>query len=136
MAGGGVNAERRTCDLRTSTEKWLDTQFPAMTFVTRIRLQSGNRPALERVVEQIQSTAERKGAELRGPHSDPSKRLNVPQYKTTSGDDSGTFRSWDYTVYTRQLEIVGHNDVARRATKMDFPSGVHIEVEVEQVEMA
>lgn len=129
-----ADPDRRAVDLHTSTEKQYDTQFPAMTFVTRIRLQSGNRPALERVVEQIRSTAERKGAELRGPHSEPAERLDVPLHKTTSGDNSGTFRSWDYQVFTRQLEIVGHNDVARRATEIDFPSGVHVEVELEQVE--
>ena len=105
-----------------------------MTFVTRIRLQSGNRPALERVVEQIRSTAERKGAELRGPHSEPAERLDVPLYKSTSGEDAETFGSWDYRVFTRQLEIVGHNDVARRATEIEFPSGVHVEIEVEQIE--
>lgn len=105
-----------------------------MTFVTRIRLQSGNRPALEHVVDQIRSTAERKGAELRGPHSAPPDRLRVPQYKSTTGDQSRQFRSWDYTVYTRQLEIVGHNDVARRVAEFDFPEGVHVEVELEQIE--
>ncbi|MFC4552966.1 MULTISPECIES: uS10/mL48 family ribosomal protein [Halorussus] len=107
-----------------------------MTFVTKIRLQSGNRPALERVVDEIRTTVERKGAELRGPHSDPPERLTVPQYKTTSGDQSRQFRSWDYTVYTRQLEIVGHDAVARQATETEFPDGVRAEVELEHVEMA
>ncbi|PSP55977.1 30S ribosomal protein S10 [Halobacteriales archaeon QS_1_67_19] len=105
-----------------------------MTFVTRIRLQSGNRPALERVVDRIRTTAERKGAELRGPHSAPPEQLRVPQYKSTAGDETRQFQSWDYTVYTRQLEIVGHNDVARRVTEFDFPDGVHVEVELEQIE--
>jgi len=114
--------------------KHIDTQLPAMTFVTRIRLQSGNRPALETVVDEIRSTAERKGAELRGPHSAPPERLSVPQYKSTAGDETRQFRSWDYTVYTRQLEIVGHNKLARQVAEFDFPDGVHIEVELEQVE--
>ena len=105
-----------------------------MTFVTRIRLQSGNRPALEHVVDEIRTTAERKGAELRGPHSAPAERLRVPQYKSTTGDQSRQFQSWDYTVYTRQMEIVGHNDVARQVAEFDFPEGVHVEVELEQVE--
>jgi ribosomal protein S10 len=107
-----------------------------MTFVTRIRLQSGNRPALENVVDKIRSTAERKGAELRGPHSAPPERLRVPQYKSTAGEQTRQFQSWDYTVYARQLEIVGHNDVAREVTEFDFPEGVHVEVELEQVGMA
>jgi len=114
--------------------KGTDTEHPAMTFVTRIRLQSGNRPALEQVVDEIRSTAERKGAELRGPHSAPPERLQVPQYKSTAGDRGQQFRSWDYTVYTRQMEIVGHNGVARQVTEFDFPDGVHVEVELEQIE--
>ncbi|USZ68888.1 uS10/mL48 family ribosomal protein [Halorussus salilacus] len=105
-----------------------------MTFVTRISLQSGNRPALDRVVDRIRTTAERKGAELRGPHSAPPTDLSVPQYKTTGGDESRQFRSWDYTVYARQLEIVGHNDVARQVAEFEFPDGVHVEVELEQIE--
>lgn len=107
-----------------------------MTFVTRIQLQSGNRPALDRVVDEIRSTAERKGAELRGPHSAPPEHLRIPQYKSTSGEQARQFQSWDYTVYTRQLEIVGHNDLARQVATFDFPEGVHVEAELEQVEMA
>lgn len=126
-------AGRRTDVLRTSAEKEGDTQHPAMTFVTKIRLQSGNRPALERIVDEIRTTAERKGAELRGPHSAPPEDITVPQYKTTDGDESRHFRSWEYTVYTRQLEIVGHNDVARKISEFDFPKGVHIEMELEQI---
>lgn len=105
-----------------------------MTFVTKIRLQSGNRPALETIVDEIRTTAERKGAELRGPHSAPTERLRVPQYKSTTGDESRQFQSWDYTVYTRHFEIVGHNDVARQVTELDFPEGVHVEVELEQIQ--
>jgi len=105
-----------------------------MTFVTTIRLQSGNRPALEQVVDEIRSTASRKGAELRGPHSAPPESLQVPQYKSTSGDESRQFHSWDYTVYTRQMEIVGHNELARKVAGFDFPEGVHVEVELEQIE--
>ncbi|UPV73339.1 uS10/mL48 family ribosomal protein [Halorussus limi] len=105
-----------------------------MTFVTKIRLQSGNRPALDRIVDEIRSTAERKGAELRGPHSAPPERLSVPQYKSTAGDEHRQFRSWDYTVYTREMEIVGHNELARQVTEFDFPDGVHVEAELKQVE--
>jgi len=114
----------------------IDTQLPAMTFVTKLTLQSGNRPALENVVDEIRSTAERKGADLRGPHSAPPDRLSVPQYKSASGDETRQFRSWDYTVYTRELEIVGHNKLAREVAEFDFPDGVHVEAELEQVEMA
>ncbi len=105
-----------------------------MTFITKILLQSGNRPVLDNVVSDIRKLAGRKGADLRGPHSDPPERHRVPQYKTLSGDRGQQFRSWDYTVYTRRLEIVGHNDVSRRVAQMDFPPGIRVEVELEQIQ--
>ncbi|WP_266075431.1 uS10/mL48 family ribosomal protein [Haladaptatus caseinilyticus] len=105
-----------------------------MTFITKILLQSGNRPVLDKVVSEIRSTAERKGADLRGPHSEPPERIRVPQYKTLSGDEGRQFRSWDYTVYTRKVEIVGHNGVSRQVAEMDFPPGIRVEVELEQIQ--
>lgn len=105
-----------------------------MTFVTKILLQSGDRPALDGVVSDVRSMAERKGAELRGPHSDPPDHKRVPRYKTLSGDESHQFGSWEYTVYTRKMEIVGHNEVSRRVAEMEFPEGVRVEVELEQRE--
>ncbi|WP_458184927.1 30S ribosomal protein S10 [Haladaptatus sp. NG-WS-4] len=105
-----------------------------MTFITKILLQSGNRPVLDKVVSEIRSMVERKGAELRGPHSDPPERKRVPQYKTLSGDESKQFRSWEYTVYTRKMEIIGHNDVARRLTDMEFPPGIRVEIELDNVQ--
>jgi ribosomal protein S10 len=104
-----------------------------MTFVTKILLQSGDRPALDGVVSDIRSMAEQKGADLRGPHSDPRDHKRVPRYKTLSGDDTRQFASWDYTVYTRKMEIVGHNEVSRRVAAMEFPEGVRVEVELEQI---
>ncbi len=77
---------------------------------------------------------ERKGAELRGPHSDPPERLRVPQYKTLSGDEGRQFRSWEYTVYTRKMEIIGHNEATRRIADMEFPLGIRVEVELEQIQ--
>lgn len=105
-----------------------------MTFITKILLQSGNRPVLDRVVSDIRSMVERKGAELRGPHSDPPERLRVPQYKTLSGDEGRQFRSWEYTVYTRKMEIIGHNEATRRIADMEFPPGIRVEVELEQIQ--
>ncbi|WP_135533578.1 30S ribosomal protein S10 [Halostella pelagica] len=102
-----------------------------MTFVTKLRLQSGDRAALERVVEDIRSAAERKGAELKGPHSEPPSRLRVPQHKRVDG--GGRFSDWDYVVYARELEIHGHDELARRVTHREFPSSVHVEAELEQV---
>ncbi|RBI61056.1 30S ribosomal protein S10 [halophilic archaeon] len=105
-----------------------------MTFVTKILLQSGDRHALDGVVSNIRSIAERKGAELKGPHSDPPDHKRVPQYKSISGEESRQFKSWEYTVYTRKMEIVGHNEVARRVADLEFPQGVRVEVELEQIE--
>ncbi|WP_458206951.1 30S ribosomal protein S10 [Haladaptatus sp. NG-SE-30] len=105
-----------------------------MTFITKILLQSGNRPVLDKVASEIRSMVERKGAEMRGPHSDPPEQHRVPQYKTLSGDEGQQFRSWEYTVYTRKMEIIGHNEVARRIADMEFPPGIRVEIELDQVQ--
>lgn len=102
-----------------------------MTFVTKLTLQSGDRTVLDRVVEEIADFVERKGAEMKGPHPSPPDTYRVPQHKRTTGGE--TFEPWSYTVYTRTIEIVGHDDVARRVMDRDLPSGVHLGVEVEQV---
>lgn len=106
-----------------------------MTFVTKLTLQSGNRAALEDCVGTIQSIASQKGAELKGPHSHPTTRHRVPQYKDLSGGESKQFAPWQYTVYSRGLEIVGHNDVARQIThETAFPDCIHVEIEIEQLQ--
>ena len=104
-----------------------------MTFVTRLTLQSGDRAALEGIVEDIKSTAEKKGAALKGPHSRPPERLSVPQHRRLHADDDRTFSSWDYTVFTRELEIHGHDNLARNVASQNFPDSVHIEAEVKQI---
>lgn len=102
-----------------------------MTFVTKLTLQSGDRAVLDRVVDEIATFVERKGAEMKGPHPSPPETLRVPQHKRTTGGDS--FGSWSYTVYTRTIEIVGHDSVARQVMDRKRPAGVHLGVEVEQV---
>ncbi|HMB50801.1 uS10/mL48 family ribosomal protein [Natronoarchaeum rubrum] len=102
-----------------------------MTFVTKLRLQSGDRAVLDSEVEDIKDTAERKGAELKGPHSKTTQRMQVPLSKDTTG--GGRLGSWDYTVYSREVEIVGHDDLARRLAAREFPEPIHVEVEVEQI---
>ena len=104
-----------------------------MTFVTRLTLQSGDRAALDGVVADIKQAAERKGAALKGPHSHPPERYTVPQYRRLHADDERTFSSWEYTVFTRELEIHGHEGIARNLTERDFPTSVHVEAEVEQI---
>lgn len=102
-----------------------------MTFATRLRLESGNRDALMRVVEEIRSMAEQKGAELNGPHSYPPETLRVPQHKGIGVQDR--FEAWEYTVYRRELEISGHEDLAREITEREFPESIHVEAEINPV---
>jgi len=102
-----------------------------MPFVTRLTLKSGDRHVLEDVVTTIKETAARKGVELKGPHPHPPEELRVPQFKQlAAGDDR--FDPWRYTVYTRTIEIVGHDDFARSVTERDFPDSVHVSAEIEQ----
>ena len=104
-----------------------------MTFVTRLTLQSGDRDALDGCASAIKATAERKGAPLKGPHSRPPRNLSVPQHRRLHADDERSFPSWEYTVFTRDLEIHGHEEVARHVAGRDFPDSVHVEIEVEQI---
>lgn len=104
-----------------------------MTFVTRLTLQSGDRAALDGIVDDIKTNAERKGAALKGPHSHPPQRHSVPRYKRLHGDDDRQFSTWEYTVFTRELEIHGHDNLARNVAEQNFPDSVHIEAEVEQI---
>ena len=109
----------------------LATVRTVMTFVTKLTLQSGDRAVLDRVVREIASVIERKGAEMKGPHPSPPETLRVPQHKRTTGGE--TFGSWSYTVYTRTIEIHGHDAAARLVMDREFPEGIHLGVEVEQV---
>jgi len=102
-----------------------------MPFVTKLTLESGDRHLLEDVVTTIKETAARKGVELKGPHPHPPDDLRVPQPKRLV-DDGDRFPPWQYTVYTRTIEIVGHDEFARSVTQRDFPDGVHVTAEIEQ----
>ena len=105
-----------------------------MPFVTTLRLTSGDRHVLESVVTDIKAAAARKGAEIKGPHPKPPTELRVPQYTDLVPGD--TFDPWHYTVYTRVVEIVGHDDFAREITQRDFPDAVHVAADIEQVRAA
>lgn len=103
-----------------------------MTFVTKLRLQSGDRAALERIVDDLGGTLDRKGVEWKGPHSSPPSERRVPQYQRLAPGPA--FEPWTYTVYTRRLEIHGGEHIAREIGHMEFPSSIHVEIEVRQTE--
>jgi ribosomal protein S10 len=102
-----------------------------MPFVTTLTLTSGDRHRLDDVVAGIKTRAERKGVELKGPRTEETRQLRVAQSKTL-GPDGGRFDPWNYNVYTREIDIVGYETFAREITAEEFPSGVHVEVSVEQ----
>jgi ribosomal protein S10 len=103
-----------------------------MPFVTTLTLQSGDRDLLERVVGDIKQRAERKGVELKGPHAGSPMEQRVPQSKRLSSDGD-RFPAWEYTVYLRQMEVVGHDEFAREVAKGTFPKSIHLDVDVERV---
>jgi len=101
-----------------------------MPFVTRLTLESGDGDLLDSVVAEIKERAERKGVELKGPHPRPPSKHSVPQYKHVGAD--GTFGDWNYTVYTREIEIIDHNEFAREVAEQEFPDRIHITADIEQ----
>ena len=102
-----------------------------MPFVTTLRLESGDRDRLESVVAEIKERAARKGAQLKGPHPKPVEQYSVPLY---SGLVPGeTDETWNYSVYVRVFEIVGHDDFARSVAHGSFPDSVYVSADVEQV---
>lgn len=103
-----------------------------MPFVTRLRLTSGDRAALESVVADVREAAGRKGAELKGPHSPPPSEFRVPLFRSPS-DPRGRVGTWRYAVYARELEIVGHEEFAAEVARREVPDAVHVAVEVEHV---
>ncbi|WP_232687702.1 uS10/mL48 family ribosomal protein [Halobacterium zhouii] len=104
-----------------------------MTFVTKLSLKSGDRAALDGVVSDIKQTCTRKGAEMKGPHSDSPLEERVPIYARLDGRADPANSTWHYTVYRRRIEIHGHDDLARSVMERDFPESVHVEAELEQV---
>lgn len=101
-----------------------------MPFVTRLTLQSGDGELLDSVVTEIKERAERKGVQLKGPHPKPPTRHSVPLYKSVGTDE--TFDSWEYTVYTRNIEIIDHNEFARDIAEQKYPPRIYITADIEQ----
>jgi ribosomal protein S10 len=102
-----------------------------MPYVTTLTLTSGDRHRLDDVVADIKERAERKGVELKGPRPEEPRKLRVPQSKTL-GPGRDRFDSWNYSVYTRTIDIIGYETFARDVTQEAFPEGIHVEVGVEQ----
>ncbi|PSQ39176.1 30S ribosomal protein S10 [Halobacteriales archaeon SW_5_70_135] len=116
-----------------------------MAYVTRPRVTGGDRATLDSAVSDVRTTAERKGVELTGPHSRPPIELAVPQYRrsppgmdrheSASGageSDDDTFETWRYTVYERELEVLGRQSFVRSITSRELPDAVRPEVEVDR----
>lgn len=101
-----------------------------MTFVTKLRFQSGDRAVLDDFVTELKTKIERKGAECKGPHSRPPVDMTVPQYLRL--EPGPTAKPWRYSSYTRHMEIHGADHIAREVGHMDFPDAIHVEIEVEQ----
>lgn len=102
-----------------------------MPFVTTLTLRSGDRATLDELVSDIRETAERKGIELKGPHTHPPVTYDVPLYRRLSAN--GEYPSWRYTVYERVLRLAGHDESVRRITDREFPRGIQVEVEVKHI---
>jgi ribosomal protein S10 len=101
-----------------------------MTFVTKLRLESGDRAVLDDVVGDLKGLFERKGADCKGPHAEPPREVTVPQYRRLA--PGSRYPAWRYTVYARTMEIHGSDHVAARLTNMEFPDSVHLEVELQR----
>lgn len=101
-----------------------------MTFVTTLTFQSGDKTALDETVQGLKEHVERKGAECKGPHQEQPTHHSVPLYSRCQPGEQ--FEPWQYTVYTRWLEIHGSDQVAREVAGTDLPDAIHLEVEVER----
>jgi len=103
-----------------------------VTFVTALTLRSADRAALDDAVGTLRSTLEGKGAEFRGPHAAPTETVHVPLYESVASDR--TMGTWEYPVFTRKIEIVGHDTLARSLAEREFPDPVHVSVSVDRID--
>lgn len=107
-----------------------------MPFVTRLVLTSGDRGTLDAVVDGLKQAAERKGLDLRGPHTAPPATYTVPLYKRPASAVERRYSDWSYTVYERVLEFTGHDETVRSLLGREVPRAVRRTVEVGQVRSA
>lgn len=103
-----------------------------MTYLTKITLRSGDRVVLDETVGELKQFVTRKGAELAGPHPRPPTEVSVELPKRLTGDGD-RFPSWDYTVYTRDMEVKGYDSIARSMAERSYPSSVQVSIELDQV---
>jgi ribosomal protein S10 len=105
-----------------------------MPFVTTLSLQSGDRTALDAVVENVREFARRKGIELKGPHTHPPVECSAPLYWGVGTETP--FDHWEYPVYERTIRVVGHEGIAREIARAERPDSVRVAVDIEQVRSA
>lgn len=101
-----------------------------MTFVTRLSFQSGDRAVLDDVVEDLKGHLERKGVECKGPHAASPERVRVPQCRNL--EPGAHFDDWEYSVYSRTMEIHGSERIASEVGHREFPDSIHVEIEVDR----
>lgn len=99
-------------------------------FVTKLQFNSGDRDVLEDVVGELKSMLRQKGVEWKGPHSAPPETHRVPLYGSLTPDRQ--LDSWEYTVYSRHMEIHGSETTAREIATRTFPDSVRVTVEVDR----
>lgn len=102
-----------------------------MPYQATLQLRSGDRAALDATVDDLVAIATGKGAEVAGPHPKPTKTVRVPLYTSHAGEK--LLRMWEYTVYTRHLEITGHEAVAKRLAQQSIPSQVAISMTIDHI---
>lgn len=104
-----------------------------MAYRTYLELVCGDRHLLDRTVDELQSIADRKGANTVGPHAKPTRELRVPLYKRI--DRPERFSDWRYRVFTREMEIVGHESVARAIAQYPIDRRIKVALSVEEDEV-
>ncbi|MFB6085475.1 MAG: 30S ribosomal protein S10 [Halodesulfurarchaeum sp.] len=103
-----------------------------MTTILHLTLKSGDRSVLESVVQDVKDACRRKGAELKGPHSDAPSEYRVPLYRRLDGDPESRYDDWDYTVYQRRFELRGRDEVAREILEWGYPDSIRVEATVDR----
>ncbi|MEF8771768.1 uS10/mL48 family ribosomal protein [Halodesulfurarchaeum sp.] len=104
-----------------------------MTTILHLTLKSGDRAVLESVVDDVKDACHRKGAKLKGPHSDAPTDYRVPLYRRLDGDPASRYEDWTYTVYQRRFELRGRDEVARGVLERDYPDSIRVEATVDQL---